>query len=434
MSRIVLNSFGSFGDVNPYLGLGRALRARGHDVVIAVPAAYRDAAHRAGLEHHAVRPDVDIHDRAFARRIMDPVRGTEVTFGEVLLPALEQSVADLTAGVQGADLLVTHPASPAGPIVAEELGLPWASTVLAPISFFSRYDPIVPAPAPWIHALTSRSLVLSRLFRWQTERMTRRWADPVRDFRRARGLPDGQNAILDGQHSPHLVLALFSRVLGEPQADWPAHVEVTGAVPYNGPGPADLPEELTAFLEAGPPPLVFTLGTSAVGSAGTFYQVSAEVAERLGRRAVLLVGRHPENHPTRIDPSRVLVADFARHDALFPRACAIVHQGGAGTLHQALRAGRPMLIVPHAHDQPDNANRAARIGVARTLRPKRYRSRDVEAELRALLDDPSYEERARAMAATVMAEPGAEGAARALERLVRKGPEPRAPSGTPLAP
>lgn len=288
-----------------------------------MPAAYREMVEREGLEHFAVRPDLDIHDRAFAARIMDPVHGTDVTFGEVLLPSLHYTVEDLTDAVQGADLLVTHPTSLAGPIVAEEQGLPWASSVLAPMSFFSRFDPIVPAPAPWMHALTSRSLAASRLFHWQTERVTRKWADPVRDFRRSRGLPGGGNAILEGQHSPHLVLGLFSRVLGEPQPDWPEHVEVTGAVIYNGGGPGELPAALEAFLQDGHPPLVFTLGTSAVGSAGRFYEVSASVAVRLGRRAVLLAGRHPENRPDRVDESRVFLADFARHDALFPRACAI---------------------------------------------------------------------------------------------------------------
>ncbi|MGE3507466.1 MAG: hypothetical protein AB7N65_01110 [Vicinamibacterales bacterium] len=221
MARIVLTSFGSYGDVNPYVGLALALRSRGHEPVLALPAAYRGAAEREALAFHPVRPDVDIHDRAFAARIMDPARGTDVTFSELIVPHLAETAADLEAAARGADLLVTHPASLAGPVVAEGLGMPWASTVLSPMSFFSRYDPIVPAPAPWMHAITSRSRPAARIFRWMTERVTQKWADPVRRFRKARGLPPGGNPILDGQHSPRLVLGLFSRVLGDPQADWP---------------------------------------------------------------------------------------------------------------------------------------------------------------------------------------------------------------------
>lgn len=417
MAKIVLTSFGSHGDVNPYIGLALALRARGHEAVLAMPAVYRRAAEREDFAFRAVRPDVDIHDREFAARIMDPVHGTDVTFGEIIIPGLAETTADLEAAVADADLLVTHPASLAGPIVAEEREMPWVSTVLAPMSFFSRYDPIVPAPAPWMHGLTSRSRTAARLFHRVTERLTRKWAAPVRRFRESRGLPPGGNPILDGQHSPHLVLGLFSRVLGEPQPDWPERVQVTGASFYNGPGRPELPPALTEFIETGPPPLVFTLGTSAVGAAGSFYEVSAEAALSLGHRAVLVVGRHAENRPS-FSHADIFVADYVRHDALFPRAAAVIHQGGAGTLHQAMRSGCPMLVVPHAHDQPDNAHRVERLGVARTLKPSRYRSARVRRELAALLDDPRYRKRAAEVADQVDREPGAEGAARAIEGLL----------------
>lgn len=417
MARIVLTSWGSHGDVNPYLGLADELRGRGHEPVLALPRAYGAMVEQAGLAFHPVRPDVDIHDREFAARIMDPAKGTEVTFGEVLLPSLGATVEDLHAAARGAELLVTHPASLAGPIVAEELGLPWASTVLSPMSFFSVHDPIVPAPAPWMYHLTSRWPAASRAFRAQTERITRRWAEPVHRFREARGLPRGGNPILAGQHSPYLVLGLFSRLLAEPQPDWPAQVVVTGAVLYNGPGTDALEPALRDFLQRGEPPLVFTLGTSAVGAAGRFYEVSVGVARRLGMRAVLLVGRHAGNRPAHSD-DRVFLAEYARHAALFPHAAAIVHQGGAGTLHQALRAGRPMLVVPYAHDQPDNARRAARLGVARALSPKHYRPNRVEREIGRLLEDSGYARRAATVAAAVGDEPGARGAADALETLL----------------
>jgi len=417
MARIVLTSFGSYGDVNPFLGLAAELRARGHDPLLALPPAYRSAVEREGLGFHSVRPDVDIHDRAFAARIMDPARGADVTFGEVLIPSLEQTAADVHDAARDADLLVTHPTSLTAPTVAQERGIPWISTVLAPMSFFSVFDPIVPAPAPWMHALTSRSTLASRAFRWQTERITRKWSEPVQAFRVARGLPPGNNPILDGQHSPYRVLGLFSRLLGPPQPDWPGGTRVTGAILHNGPGRDTLGADLEGFIDAGDPPLVFTLGTSAVAAAGSFYEVSAEAARRLGRRAVLLAGRHEENRQGAMGGA-VFVTDFARHAALFPRAAAIIHQGGAGTLHQALHSGRPMLVVPHAHDQPDNAYRARRLGVARTLAPHRYRVARLTRDLRFLLEDPSYARRAEEVADIVRGEPGVQGAADAVEEVL----------------
>ena len=130
-------------------------------------------------------------------------------------------------------------------------------------------------------------------------------------------------------------------------------------------------------------------------------------------RAVLLTGGFAANLPARVADG-VLLVDKAPHQLLFPRARAVVHQGGAGTTAQALRRACPMLVVPHSHDQPDNAYRVTRLGVARTLFPKRYTASRVVAELRPLLDDPDYRTRAAATAAVVRGEGGAEAAAEAI--------------------
>jgi UDP:flavonoid glycosyltransferase YjiC (YdhE family) len=209
---------------------------------------------------------------------------------------------------------------------------------------------------------------------------------------------------------------LFSRVLAEPQPDWPPHVQTTGFVFYNGPDALD--PALEDFLATGPAPVVFTLGTSAVGAAGTFYQESAAAAAHLGVRAVLLTGGFAQNRPPEPLPPGVLLADKAPHQLLFPRASAIVHQGGIGTTAQALRSGRPMLVVPHGHDQPDNAFRVGNLGVARSIIPRRYRAARVARELDALLHEPRYRQQAAAMAAAVRAEGGASAAAAALEPLL----------------
>jgi UDP:flavonoid glycosyltransferase YjiC (YdhE family) len=245
-------------------------------------------------------------------------------------------------------------------------------------------------------------------------RETAKWAAPLDEMRARHGLPPAGNPLIEGQYSPHLNLALFSRVMAEPQADWPARTRVTGFVFYNG--PASLSPELESFLAAGPRPVVFTLGSSAVGAAGRFYHESAEAAARLGVRAVLLTGGFAANRPARV-PDGVLLVDRAPHQLLFPRARAVVHQGGAGTTAQALRAGCPMLVVPHSHDQPDNAWRVARLGVARTLYPKRYTAARAASELQRLLDDPSYAARAREAAVIVAAEGGAHAAADAIQEL-----------------
>jgi UDP:flavonoid glycosyltransferase YjiC (YdhE family) len=179
-----------------------------------------------------------------------------------------------------------------------------------------------------------------------------------------------------------------------------------------------MPEELSKFLDAGEPPITFTLGTSAVGSAGTFYEESVKAVRALKRRAVLLVGGDARNRPRDPLPAGVMAVELAPHDALFPRSAAVVHQGGIGTTGQALRAGRPTLVVPHAHDQPDNAFRSAKTGGARVCYPTQYKAERVASDLRTLLEDPSYLELARAAAKIVSAEDGAATSAAAILKIL----------------
>jgi rhamnosyltransferase subunit B len=425
--RIVIASFGSYGDLNPYVALAQGLRERGHRPVLAMQPYFRAAVEGAGLEFHPVRPDHDPGDPDRSRRIMDPLRGSEFLIRRLLMPHVRESYEDLLAAARGADLLLSHPLTYAGPLVAEVLGIRWAASALAPLSFFSTDDPPLFVSSPAVAALHRRwPRALAPLIPL-AKRLVRPWTAPVAALRAELGLPPGGHPVYEGQFSPMLNLAMFPRVLAEPRPDWPPNTVVTGAALWDGAHGAMAPE-LEAFLDAGPSPVVFTLGSSAVGSAGAagFYRESLAAVARLGVRAVLLTGRDPRNRPGDRLPDGVLALPGAPHGALFARASAVVHQVGAGTLAQALRAGRPMLLVPHAHDQPDNAARTERLGIARTLYPRRYSARRVERHLAALLGDPAYARRAQAVAQRVAAEDGVRDAAEALEALAA-GPTPANP-------
>lgn len=415
--RICLTTFGSFGDLHPVLGIALALRARGHAPLIATSPVYREIVEGEGIAFAPMRPDLDPNDRVLIARIMDRLRGTERLFDE-LMPHLRDSYEDLAKAAEGADLIVSHPITFAAPVIAEQRGIPWASMVLSPMSFFSVYDfPVLP-PLPALVRLSRRSPAVARLLYRASRAATHGWVEPVRSLRRELGLPAGGNPIFEGQHSPRLVLALFSRVLADPQEDWPPNVLVTGGVRYDAGPDGDLPAALGEFLDRGDPPLVFTLGSAAVGAAGSFYEESARAALALGRRAVLVAGRYEENKPRIALPPSIMVAEYAPYSALFPRAAAIVHQGGIGTLHQALAAGKPMVVVPFAHDQPDNAYRVERLGVARTIYPDDYRADRAARTLGALLEEEQVVRRAMDVGAIVRSEDGAIAAVSALESLL----------------
>lgn len=407
-SRIVLNSWGSLGDLFPYIAVGRALKARGHTVVLAVPAFYRAMVMDAGLEHADVGPEVDPSDRALISGVMHPMRGPEFLIRQVLMPALPTAHQQMRVAAAGADLIVTHPVAFAGPIVAAELRLPWVSTVLAPASMYSRIDAPVMLPFAAAFALRRLGAWTMRPILALGRKATVDWLQPVHALRDELHLPTIGNPLFEGQRSPHLNLALFSRVLGEPQRDWAPRTEVTGFPFYNEAAP--LSHELETFLDDGAAPVVFTLGSSAVWTPGSFYIESAQAVAELGVRAVMLVGPVAEPRP-QVDPHRVLLVESAPHERLFPLAACIVHQGGVGTTGQALRAGKPMLVVPHAHDQPDNAYRVQRLGISRTIFPAAYKAHRVARSIADLLDQPAVAARAALVGATVRSEGGAELAA-----------------------
>ena len=413
--RILIACWGSFGDVYPYVGLGKALRNRGHHVRIALPSFYRPSVENEGLEWYPLPPEVDPGQRELIARVMDPARGPEVIVREWVMPAIREMYAALDRAADGVDLILSHPVTFAAPLVAEKRQLPWVSTILAPSSFMSANDFPVIAAAPRLVLLQRAFPFLGHVLRRLVRRGTESWMTPICELRRDLDLPAGGHPLLEGQFSPLMTLALFSRLLVTPQRDWPPNVQVTGFVFYNG--PEALGSHVQAFLDAGPPPVVFTLGSSAVGAAGSFYEESAAAAARLGVRAVLLRGPYEENEPRRTRSSEILVIDRAPHQLLFPRAAAVVHQGGAGTTGQALRAGKPTLVVPHSHDQPDNARRVTRLGVARTLFPRDYTADRVARELDRLLKEPRYRAAGERAAAVVRQERGAEGAADVLEAI-----------------
>lgn len=415
--RFIINSFGSLGDLNPYLGLGRALQARGHDVVLAVPGLYVPYAETAGLKAQAVRPDIDPDARDVVRKIMDPFRGAEYLIRDLMMPNVEAAYRDLDALVRDDDVLVSHPLTYAAPVLAERRGVRWASTVLAPLGFFSRKDaplmavhPVMEAVQRHLPGFYNRLVPLARV-------ATKRWSPQVAALRQKLGLPPGEDPVHAGQFSPHLNLAMFSPLLAPPQDDWPRNTVVTGAVSYDAVH-GSLPRHLEEFLDAGTRPIAFTLGSSAVASrhAPRFYQASIDAARDIGARAVLLVGKHDGHQPETGGARDVFVADWAPHSELFARASVIVHQGGAGTLHTALASGRPMLIVPFAHDQGDNAVRSRRLGVARVLFPGHYVRKTVAKHLSGLLS-PGFREAAERVGESIRGENGALRATEALESL-----------------
>jgi rhamnosyltransferase subunit B len=416
--RIVITTLGSLGDIHPYLALAVGLKERKHEPILATSPYYRSTIEKAGIGFYPVRPDVDPQDATLAPQILHPLNGPEFLIRKIILPHLRDSYADLWNATEGADLLVTHPITYAGPLVAQKRTIPWVSTVLAPMSFFSAHDlPVFPGLTILVK-LRLFGPAMSRLLLKFTKTFTRTWSKPIDALRKEVGLSLGRDPIYEGQFSSELNLALFSKVLATPQPDWPLNTRVTG-YPFYENTEASLAPEIERFLASGSPPVVFTLGTSAAMAPGRFYEESVNAAKKIGVRALLLVGKQFRNVPDNL-PEGIMAFDYAPYSLVFPHAAAIVHQGGIGTTSEALRAGCPMLVVPFAFDQPDNAFRVTQLGVARTLYPSRYTAKRVVKNLRILMEDQDYTERAFQVGNQVKSENGVQEACNAIVQNLRE--------------
>lgn len=428
-------SIGSQGDLHPLLAVAQAWVRRGRRATLVALPGHRGRVEAAGLPFYPSGPTSIVTGASHGspsteggvdevyRRTYDLRRGTRVLYEEVILPALGESYADLRAAIEAErpDGLVGNELALAVPVAADVYGLPWAAAVLQPGSFLSAHDPPATPAAPWLRPLrwAGPRVVRAayRLLRWTV------YAWPVLHLRRALGAPTAGRPLFREKHDADVALALFSPALTPPQPDWPPRTVVCGFPFLNSPprpeeaGKSELPDDLERFLRAGPPPIVFTLGDTASHVGGDFFGPGLQAARALGARAVVVTGGAPSPSEVHADRQDVFVASYIPYGPLFARARAVVHAGGVGTIALALRAGVPQLIVPHLHDQPDNAARAARTGAALTLRRDRYTVRRVTAALRKLLGRPAYAEAARAIAAVVRAESGADAACDALEAM-----------------
>lgn len=419
--RIILATYGSPGDVQPFLAIGQELRSRGHTPVIATSELYRPMVTRAGLDFYPVRPKRTIQqkDPDFLNRLKSMTQTPAALFRDMFMPDLRGSTADLIEVVRGANGVVAHTLMAGGRLAAEFHGLPWISAVMQPMGYLSAHEPPVIGPE-WIAALQRRSgVAATRQLFAVAKAISADWTKEWRQLRRELGLAEStDHPLWEGQHSPWRSLGLFPAVLGTPQPDWPVTARVTGFPAYR-PADRQLSPELEEFLNAGEAPIVFTLGTTAVNDPGSFYDEGAWAARDLGLRSVLVMGQGVDARLHARD-SDVLAIDYAPHDLLFPRARLVVHQAGIGTLSEALLAGKPMLIMPYGHDQADNAWRAQRLGVARVLSRGKFGGSTVRRELRALLEDHGVEANAIRVQRHIRRDNGAVNAAGYIERTVNE--------------
>ncbi|MGE5451094.1 MAG: nucleotide disphospho-sugar-binding domain-containing protein [Acidobacteriota bacterium] len=400
---VILATSGTAGDIRPFITLGRGLLQRGHRVMMVVPRFHEALVRASALPCQTFGTFEEWQALLDDPQLWDERKGWGVIWKGLVphLGAIRETVQSLPADQPC--VVLCHPILVPMAALARSVrpDLRVVCAYLAPSNLCSSHDMLtagslaIPSwtPTAWRRALWSL--------------IHKGWIDPVTlpSLNAARQ----QNQLAPVPHffehmltAPDASLGLFPSWFAAAQTDWPQSF-VEGDFVCDAPKePQALSPALAQFLAEGPPPIVFTPGTGHQ-HAQRYFEIALKTLNRLGRRGVF-VTPYKAQLPASL-PSSVMWQAHAPFSALLPKAAAVVHHGGIGTMVDGFRAGVPQLIVPFAYDQFDNALRARRLGVAEVLQARRLATWRMNRQLARLLASPDVRRSCESLARTMAQSP-----------------------------
>ena len=423
---IGIQTWGSEGDVRPFLALAAGLRAAGHDVTLAVTHVtnkdYTDLGASFGVPVRQVgRLGADLPKLAG-----EALAGKSNILGQVDLilrdlfaPAAQDMLSEAKRLCRENELVIGHFLVHPLKTAAELSGRPHVSVFLAPLIPSAHFPPPgVPHLGTFMNALfwKAGSVLMNRTF-----------LPPVNALRRAEGLGPVRSAVRQAFLSPRLNLIASSPSLVPPPADWDNTIRVCGAfhLPEQRSVP-QVPERIKQFIAAKPHPVYMTFGSMSIGDPAfdDTVQMLAEAARLAQCRAIIQtegqVAAAGAEHPD------ILYVDRLEHQRVFPGCAAVVHHGGAGTAHAASRAGCPSIVVEHVTDQAFWGGVLHRAGIAPPLLHRRtVTAAGLARAIRTVLDSPSMRDAAHQIGVGMRQEDGVMRAVELIEeqRWKRSNPE-----------
>ncbi len=400
--RIVILTYGSRGDVQPYVALGVGLQRAGYEVRLTAPALFEDLVRGNGLDFAALPGDPAQLARDLAETAGDNLLRIMQAITEHALPVALEVLATVEEACRDADAVIhSFMMTQAGHEVARARGIRDFAAHLYPIftpttSYPNLMFPELPL-GPAYNRLTH--VIFTQSF-WQGSRLAYGWLRRGRpDLKPLSGWPFD-----DASHAPPLLFG-FSPAVIPPAPEWGRHVHVTGYWFLDEQPGWEPPANLAAFLEDGPPPVYVGFGSMIADEMERLASIAVEALTRAGQRGVLLTGW---GGLTQRDlPDTVLKIDGVPHSWLFPRMAAVVHHGGAGTTAAGLRAGIPAVLVPFTADQPFWGRRVVALGVGPEPIPRRRLTAERLAyAIRIAATHRPMRERAAALGARIRAEDG----------------------------
>lgn len=417
MARLLVSTFGSSGDLNPFLALGLRLRERGHVVRFAVQEPFRPTVEALGFPVDLLSGNVVAALAPTAPQMVgknNPILSISLLMRQGILPTLEANVNELRQAAGSADLLVTSFGQLAASFVADLTGIPWVTVALTPVTIPSAH--IISQPQPF--TLPGPMQRANNRFNWWLGGLILgRIADqPINQLRARYGLLPRRELLWLGNASERLLCLASSPAFQPRPPDWPAFVKVTGFSFWDTPTTWQAPPALEAFLSSDRPLVAVTAGSIGPEMRRAFapyFRTSIAAIRRAGARALLIgLAADDLDEPPGED---VLALPFAPYSAIFPHCAAIIQHGGIGTIAQAMRFGVPALVVPWGFDQLYSASQVAQLGAGAYLPWHGFTVERAARTLRDLLHTTSYLKAARSLRDQIATEDGAGVMAAAIE-------------------
>ncbi|MDN3519385.1 glycosyltransferase [Aquisalimonas lutea] len=423
---VFITTYGTRGDVQPYVALGQGLQAAGHHVTLATSERFRGFVEEHGLAYGYMNDGLlALLDTEQGREILENtdsmlavVRRTLATrkqLAPVQAALLEEGWA--SARKSDPDVILFHPKAYGGPHFAEKLGVPAIAALVVPMLLPTAEHPHIGFPrlrlGGWYNRATYRAVRV--LMALSAGRHVRAW-------RAANNLPPQRRLDIfrTAGGAPIPVLHGFSRHVVPVPSDWPTIATTTGYWFLAQDEHEGVSTAIEAFLEAGPPPAYIGFGSMTGGFTEDLERFIIDALREAGVRGIVATGRG--GAPREAIPGTVLLIDQVPHDRLFPRMAAVVHHGGAGTTAAALRAGTPAVTVPFFGDQFYWGHRVHALGAGcRPIPWKKLTVAAMAAAIREATSDPAMKRRADELGGILGQEDGVGNAVAAVERIVQGG-------------
>ena len=416
--KIGIQTWGSHGDIRPFLALADGLQLAGHDVTLVLTCVdsdrYRELRPASGYAIRVVSTPV-IPDTLLLEEMGDAlirernaIKQTQFAIEQFLLPAEAEMFEASEQLCAENELVIGHYFLYTLGIAAERCERPYVSVALVDGAVPSIFQP--PAGVPDLGTISNR--LAWQLARFVLNKSLKKYPDRLR---KKHGIRAARDLIDNVWASDKLTLLAISPTICERQPDWPAYYQVCGSFDIQSPAAEGaVSEELAAFLSNGPPPVYMTFGSAISGSDEK--QTIALLTDAAREASVRAIIQAPRCAALGFDScGDIHYVGSTPHAAVFPKCRLIVHHGGAGTSHAALRAGKPSVVVAHTAEQEHWGRELERIRVASNLIRRRSATAGaIGAAIKNVACSTRIDQMARELGARVAAEDGVSSAVRLI--------------------